>query len=368
MCTVGTCGLHGWAITETPAAQKRGSLLGARNLRREFGREGAVNDRQVRAHLLEQAPAQHRHPPAAAGRAAGVGALPGLDREPAGRDLGAGVGELALKRLHRLDDPPLDGLEPIARACEARVVGRRRRNVHGDVSPRTRATRRSTCPTGVSGRTPWPRLKIWARVARIPRGRARPRRRGAVRRRRAPADRDCPAARTARAGRRSAAFGSTAVSRPIASMSARAREFRQLRPGAARKGDDRRVRRLGPDLGRERRHRRDAPAIEFGRRQHAGPGIEDLHRFRARRQLTDQVFGRGVDEPVDQGREQVRMAIGEEPRRRLIRRPAPGDHVARHRPRRAAEADQRDIARQRGLEAVESFEHGREPVPVGLVG
>ncbi len=25
MCTVGTCGLHGWAMTETPAAQKRGS-------------------------------------------------------------------------------------------------------------------------------------------------------------------------------------------------------------------------------------------------------------------------------------------------------------------------------------------------------
>jgi hypothetical protein len=143
-------------------------------------------------------------------------------------------------------------------------------------------------------------------------------------------------------------------------------EFRQLGPGAARKSDDGRLRRLGPDLGRERRHRRDAPAIEFGRGQHAGPGIEDLHRFRARRQLTDQVFGRGVDEPVDQGREQVRMAIGEEARRRLIRRPAPGDHIARHRPRGAAEADQRHVARQCGLEAVESFEHGRKPVPVGL--
>ena len=150
-------------------------------------------------------------------------------------------------------------------------------------------------------------------------------------------------------------------------MSAIAGEFRQLGPGAARKSDDRRVRRLGPNLGRERRDRRDAPAIEFGRRQHARPGIEDLHRFRARRQLTDQVFGRGVDEPVDQGREQVRMAVGEEARRRLIRRAAPGDHVARHRPRGAAEADQRHIVRQSDLEAVKSFEHGREPVPVGLV-
>ena len=43
------------------------------------------------------------------------------------------------------------------------------------------------------------------------------------------------------------------------------------------------------------------------------------------------------------------MAIGEQPRRRLIGRAAAGDHVARHRPRRAAEADQRHVAGQRGL-------------------
>ena len=91
------------------------------------------------------------------------------------------------------------------------------------------------------------------------------------------------------------------------------------------------------------RDRRDAPALEFGRRQHARPGIEDLHRFRAGRQLTDEIFGRGVDEPVDQGGEQIRMAVGEEARRRLIGRAAPGDHIARDRPRRAAEADQRDV-------------------------
>ena len=60
------------------------------------------------------------------------------------------------------------------------------------------------------------------------------------------------------------------------------------------------------------------------------------------------------------------MAVGEEARRRLIRRAAPGDHIARHRPRGAAEADQGHVARQRGLEAVESFKHRREPVPVGL--
>ena len=61
------------------------------------------------------------------------------------------------------------------------------------------------------------------------------------------------------------------------------------------------------------------------------------------------------------------MAIGEEPRRRLVRRAAAGDHVARHRPRRAAEADQRRFLRQVSLEAVQSFEDWLKPAPVGLV-
>ena len=61
------------------------------------------------------------------------------------------------------------------------------------------------------------------------------------------------------------------------------------------------------------------------------------------------------------------MAVGEKPCGRLIRRAAPGDHVARHRPRRAAEADQRDIVRQSDFEPIKSLKHRREPVPVGLV-
>ena len=60
------------------------------------------------------------------------------------------------------------------------------------------------------------------------------------------------------------------------------------------------------------------------------------------------------------------MAVGEQARRRLIRRPAPGDHIARDCPRCAAEADQRHIARERGLQAVKSFQDGREPAPVGF--
>ncbi len=69
-------------------------------------------------------------------------------------------------------------------------------------------------------------------------------------------------------------------------------EFGDLRPRAARKGDQPRVRRLGANLGRDRRDRREAPAVEFGRRQHARPGIEDLRRIGAGCELTTKVFGR----------------------------------------------------------------------------
>src|SRR5271154_2357264 len=204
-------------------------FLGAGNLRRKLGRQDAVNDRQVRAHLLEQAAAQQRHPAAAAGSPAGVGSLPGLDREPAGRDLGPGIRELALQRLHRLDDPALEGLEPLARADEARFVRRRPRNGHGDFSPRTRATRRSTWPTGVSGGTPWPRLKIWAR------GENPSRTRSTSLSRRAPPAARASGSRLPWSAKRSgsaaiAAFGATAVSRPIASMSARAANFASCVP------------------------------------------------------------------------------------------------------------------------------------------
>ena len=157
------------------------------------------------------------------------------------------------------------------------------------------------------------------------------------------------------------------MSRPIASIPARPANLASCVACAARKSDEPRVRRLGANLGRDRRDRRDAPAFEFGRRQHARPGIEDLRRIRARRELTAKIFGRSVDQPVDQAREQLRMAIGEKPRRRLVRRAAPGDHVARHCPRRAAETDQRCFLRQRALDPIESLEHRREPAPVGLV-
>ena len=95
-----------------------------------------------------------------------------------------------------------------------------------------------------------------------------------------------------------------------------------------------------------RLRRRDAPAREFLRRQHARPGVENLHRIGAGLQLPHQIARRRLDQHVDQRVERFGIAIGEHPRRRLIRRAAPGDHVGRDRPGRAAKAEQRHRRRQ----------------------
>ena len=68
MCTAGTCGLCGCAISEMPEAQKRGSVVGAGNFLAEFRRELAVHGRDMHADLLEHAAVHHRHDAAAAGR------------------------------------------------------------------------------------------------------------------------------------------------------------------------------------------------------------------------------------------------------------------------------------------------------------
>ena len=58
------------------------------------------------------------------------------------------------------------------------------------------------------------------------------------------------------------------------------------------------------------------------------------------------------------------MTIGEETGRRLIGRPFAGDHVARHRPGRAAEADERGLRRQRAFETGDRLEHRRQLLQV----
>ena len=109
----------------------------------------------------------------------------------------------------------------------------------------------------------------------------------------------------------------------------------QIAAGAARKSDDLRARHRAPHIGNDSPGRRNAPALEFVRRQHSCPGIEDLH-------SVDTGAGAGErDNRVEAStrmsirrRERLRMTIGEQPRRRLIRRAVARDHVGRNRPGR----------------------------------
>ena len=60
------------------------------------------------------------------------------------------------------------------------------------------------------------------------------------------------------------------------------------------------------------------------------------------------------------------MAIGHHPRRRLVRRALSGDHVGRDRPRRAAEADQRDLRIEFAAHAAQRFIDRLEFAEVGM--
>ena len=64
--------------------------------------------------------------------------------------------------------------------------------------------------------------------------------------------------------------------------------------------------------------------------------------------------------------ERLGMAIGHHPRRRLIRRALSGHHVGRDRPRRAAEADQRDLRIEFAAHAAQRLIDRLELAEVGL--
>ena len=92
-------------------------------------------------------------------------------------------------------------------------------------------------------------------------------------------------------------------------------------------------------------------------RQHAGPGVEDLHRVGAGFELLDEIARRHLDQNIDHARECFRLAIRKHARGRLVRRAASRHHVGRDRPRRAAETEQRDLRRQRRLHAPHRLIH-----------
>ena len=112
--------------------------------------------------------------------------------------------------------------------------------------------------------------------------------------------------------------------------------------------------------------RLDRPALEFARRQHAGPGIEDLQHVGAGLELAEQILDRILDQHVDDFSKRLGMAIGHHPRRRLVRRALARDHVGRNRPRRAAEADQRDLGCEFTLHAAQRFIDRLELAEIGV--
>ena len=104
----------------------------------------------------------------------------------------------------------------------------------------------------------------------------------------------------------------------------------------------------------------DAPARELVGSEHAGPGVEELHGIDPGLELGREIIDRSFDQDVDQLAEDFRIAIGKQPRRRLVRRAVSRHHVGRDRPWRAAKAEQRHFARQLGANDPDRLEHRRQ--------
>src|SRR5258707_1374976 len=115
---------------------------------------------------------------------------------------------------------------------------------------------------------------------------------------------------------------------------------RQQRAGASGKADDLCVGDFSAHALDNAAGRLDRPALEFARRQHTGPGVENLQHVGAGLELSQQILDRVFDQHVDDLRERLGMTVGHHPRRRLIRRALSGHHIGRNRPRRSAETDQ----------------------------
>ena len=77
--------------------------------------------------------------------------------------------------------------------------------------------------------------------------------------------------------------------------------------------------------------------------------------------------GRGLDQPVDQLLENLRVAIGEQPRRGLLVAAAARDHVGRDRVGRATEADQRLRRIERRAHPRNRLVDGRKLFEVDLI-
>ena len=97
--------------------------------------------------------------------------------------------------------------------------------------------------------------------------------------------------------------GKNAINRPIEADRIDRDVFNvahERRADATRKSNHLRIRYVAAYFRDDALSGSDTPAMEFVRRQNAGPGIENLHRIRACLQLLDQITGGCIDELVDE--------------------------------------------------------------------
>src|SRR5262249_8477325 len=106
--------------------------------------------------------------------------------------------------------------------------------------------------------------------------------------------------------------------------------------------DDRDIRIDRFDSGDEGSGRIAAPARELVVGQAAGPTVEDLEHSRTRLNLAEQVGDGCLDQKIYKALERVGIAVGPEPRLRLVLAAGAFNHVGRHGPRRPAKTDHRN--------------------------
>ena len=99
----------------------------------------------------------------------------------------------------------------------------------------------------------------------------------------------------------------------------------------------------------------DAPSGKFFRRKHARPGIENLHGIDPGLELPDQISSGRIHQLIHQTGKSFRIAIGEHPCRLLVWSAVSSNHVACYRPRRTAEAQQRNVRRKAGFDPPDRF-------------
>src|SRR5581483_824155 len=97
-----------------------------------------------------------------------------------------------------------------------------------------------------------------------------------------------------------------------------------------------------------------------GGREHAGPGVEELHRVGAGARLRERVRGERLGELLEQARPDARLAVHERLRDREVARRPPLDEVAGDGERPAAEADDRLVGAELAADGGDRVEHRRD--------